>query len=70
MRNRTLLVLFAIMFCGVTMFAQGLTKATVNGKVVPVLYLQVHFQAQKGRSYPDKLFTFKVRGDQAPILLQ
>jgi len=43
---------------------------TVNGKVVPILYLQVHFQAQKGRSYPDQLFTFKVRGDQAPFLPQ
>lgn len=34
MRNRMLLALFAIMFAGVTVFAQGLTKATVNGTIV------------------------------------
>jgi len=42
---------------------------TVEGKVVPILYLQVNFTAQKGRNYPNQLFTFKVRGDQAPFLL-
>ena len=43
---------------------------TVSGKVVPILYLQVNFTAQKGRNYPNQLFTFKVRGDQAPFVLQ
>lgn len=45
-------------------------NTTVNGKVVPILYLQVNFTAQKGRNYHNQLFTFKVRGDQAPFLLQ